>query len=311
MTESASENLHPTSAVAADAGSPSAAAPNSFPAIAFLGVGSMNGAILHGLIASGIPVADGADDGIRATNRSAAKADALASEYSGRVHALSGEREADANSAAVRGAGIVVLGVKPYQVSEVLRDIRGDLAPGAIVVSVAAGVTIASMVGALPSGTPVFRAMPNTPARVGAGVTGLAAGPGATEEQRMLVKSLFETVGAVLEIPESRIDDLAAVSGSGPAYLFAFVEQFEQAAQNIGFTADEARLLADQTVIGAARLLDESGQTAEQLRIAVTSPGGTTQEALAVISRGGQVENLTEALHAAIDRAQEMAAENA
>ncbi|MCD7101650.1 pyrroline-5-carboxylate reductase [Pseudoclavibacter sp. 13-3] len=311
MTERAPETPHPTSPATSDTSLPSASAPTEFPAIAFLGVGSMNGAILHGLVASGLSVAGGAGDGIRATNRSAAKADALASEYSGLVHALSGEREADANSTAVRGAGIVVLGVKPYQVSEVLRDIRGELAPGAIVVSVAAGVTIASIAGALPNGTAVFRAMPNTPARVGAGVTGLAAGPGVTDEQRALVKSLFETVGAVLELPESRIDDLSAVSGSGPAYLFAFVEQFEQAAQNIGFTADEARLLADQTVIGAARLLDESGQTAEQLRIAVTSPGGTTQEALAVISRGGQVENLTEALRAAIDRAHEMAADNA
>ncbi|GAA3938596.1 pyrroline-5-carboxylate reductase [Pseudoclavibacter caeni] len=280
------------------------------PALAFLGVGSMNGAILDGVIASGLPVADGAEGGIRTTNRSAARADAIAARHPG-VRALAGERDPEANRHAVAGAGIVLLGVKPYQVADVLAQVRDVLAPGTIVVSIASGVTIASIAAALPEGTAVLRVMPNTPASVGAGVTGLAAGPGVTGAQRALVHALFDTVGVVVELDEARIDELSAVSGSGPAYLFAFVEELEQAAQRIGFSAEDARVLADQTVIGAARLLAESGRTAEELRTAVTSPGGTTQEALAVLARGGRVENMTEALQAAVDRAHEMARENA
>lgn len=281
-----------------------------FPAIAFLGVGSMNGAILQGVLASEATVGDGSAQAVRTTNRSSASAQALAERFTGRITALAEERDAQANRQAAEGAGLIVLGVKPYGVAAVLDEIAEVLVPGTIVVSVAAGVTIAAIAARVPAGVAVLRAMPNTPAAVGAGVTGLAAGPGVTDEQRAVARALFETVGSVVELDESRIDALSAVSGSGPAYVYAYIEQFEQAAQQLGFSAEDARTLVEGTVIGAARLLQSSQSTPEQLRIAVTSPGGTTAEALKVIAQGGQVANLHQALEAAVARAQEMAAEN-
>lgn len=281
-----------------------------FPAIAFLGVGSMNGAILQGVLASGARVGGGTAADVRTTNHSSASSAALAERFADRITALAEEATPDANRRAAEGAGLIVLGVKPYGVGAVLDEIAEVVDEHAIVVSVAAGVTIASIAARLPASVAVLRAMPNTPAAVGAGVTGLAAAAGVSNEQRGVARALFETVGRVVELEESRIDALSAVSGSGPAYVYAYIEQFEQAAQQLGFSPEDARTLVEGTVIGAARLLESSQSTPEQLRIAVTSPGGTTAEALKVIAQGGQVANLHQALEAAVARAREMAAEN-
>ncbi|MGN6325666.1 pyrroline-5-carboxylate reductase [Pseudolysinimonas sp.] len=265
----------------------------SLPRIALLGAGSMGGAILAGLLASGAP-----HGGITVTNRTAAKADPLAGDG---VDSLALERDPAANRTAVRGAGLVVLGVKPAMIGDLLDEIRDDLTPDVIVVSIAAGVTIATMEGRIPN--PVLRAMPNTPSLVRLGVTGLAAGPRVTPEQTAVARALFETVGAVIELPEDRIDALSAVSGSGPAYVFLLMEQWTAAARQLGFDEGDARLMVEQTFRGASELLAGSDVDPAELRRRVTSPKGTTERAIGVLEEGDLVGLFGRAMDAALERA--------
>ena len=277
--------------------------PQRLPRVAMLGVGSMGGAILAGLRAPGVRI----DGPIAVTTKSAASAERYADADD--VVAYSSETDPEANREAVRGAGLVVLGVKPWAIHELLREIAEDLEPGAVVVSVAAGVTIDSMAELLPAGTAVVRAMPNTPATVGLGVTGIAGGPAASDEAVETVRRLFATVGEVLEVREDQINAIAAVSGSGPAYLFLYVEEMTAAAERLGFTKDQATALAEGTVTGAAELLRRSGVDPAELRRRVTSPKGTTEQAVLVLQQGGWPELFDRAMAANIRRSEELAAE--
>ncbi|WES64253.1 pyrroline-5-carboxylate reductase [Microbacter sp. GSS18] len=271
------------------------------PSIAILGAGSMGGAILQGLVASQAAAA-----GVTVTNRTTAKAEAL-SGLAG-VTSIALETEPDGNRAAVRGAGVVLIGVKPAMVPDLLREIAEDLRPGAIVVSLAAGVTVATFEQILGPDAIVVRSMPNTPAVVGRAVTGIAAGTLATAEAMAVVRALFETVGVVVEVPESRIDALSTISGSGPAYVFLLIEELTKAAIGKGFDDGEARLMAEQTFIGAAALLAASGEDPAELRRRVTSPKGTTERAIAVLQDARLDEVFTRATDAALARARELAA---
>ncbi len=271
------------------------------PAVAVLGAGSMGGAIVRGLVRSDIELA-----GIVATNRSREKAAALAGLPG--VRSLALEEQPTGNVEAAAGADVVLVGVKPALVPDLLREIGDVLQPGAIVVSLAAGVTIATFESVLPAHVSVLRSMPNTPALVGRGVTGLAASVRVEDDTLTLVRSLFETVGAVLEVSEAQIDALSTISGSGPAYVYLLIEQFTAAAAAKGFTAEEARLLAEQTFIGATALLESSGQDPAELRRQVTSPKGTTERAIAVLEQGDLAELFGRATDAALARARELAA---
>jgi len=270
----------------------------SLPAIAILGAGSMGGAILDGLLKPGVEV----DGRITVTNRTAAKAGALASD---RVTSLALENDPGANLTAVAGASIVLLGVKPAMVPDLLREIAPALGADAIVVSVAAGVTIASMEALVPQ--VVLRAMPNTPALVGKAVTGLSAGSRASASDVALVRSLFETVGQVLEVPESKIDALSTISGSGPAYVFLLIEELSRTAVAMGFSEDEARVMVGGTFLGASELLASSSDDAAELRRRVTSPKGTTERAIAVLQEANLSELFDRATAAALVRARELA----
>lgn len=266
-------------------------------AVAILGGGSMGGAIAAGALSAGTTV--------RMTTRSAARAVAVAPHDRLSVAAI--EDDARANGVAVRGAAIVVVAVKPPGVLALLDDIAADLDPDAAVVSVAAGVPIRAMALRLQAGAAVLRAMPNTPAAIGAGVTGLAAGPGVSRTSREAVRDLFRTTGTVIELPEDRIDALSAISGSGPAYIYYFVEQLLDAAERLGFSPEQSRQMVLGTVRGSVRLLEQTGDAPEELRRRVTSPGGTTERAVAVFAErdlGGIVDA---ALSAAIARAAELA----
>ncbi|MEX0153176.1 pyrroline-5-carboxylate reductase [Microbacterium sp. LMI1-1-1.1] len=276
-------------------------ATGSLPSIAVLGAGSMGGAILRGLVTAGL-----SGGGIVATNRSIAKAAELA-DLEG-VTSIALEANADGNAEAVASADIVLIGVKPAMVPDLLDEIRPHLRPGAVVVSLAAGVTLATFADRLGADVATLRSMPNTPSLVGKGVTGLAAGPSASEEQVAVVRRLFETVGAVLEVPESQIDALSTISGSGPAYVFLLVEQFTAAAEAMGFSTADARLLAEQTFIGATVLMDASEHDPAELRRRVTSPKGTTERAVAVLQEARLDRTFTEAAEAALARARELAA---
>lgn len=260
----------------------------------------MGGAILQGVVASGIP-----HGGIIATNRSAEKAQTLAGLEGVRSIALS--KAPDGNTDAAASARIILVGVKPAMVPDLLREIAPSLREDAIVVSLAAGVTLATFAEALGDGVSTIRSMPNTPATVGKAVTGIAAGPAASGEDVALVRALFETVGAVIEIDEEQIDPLGTVSGSGPAYVFLLIEELTKAAVGMGFTETDARLMAEQTFIGAAALLDASGEDPAELRRRVTSPKGTTERAIAVLQDARLDDVFARATAAALARSRELA----
>ena len=274
----------------------------AFPRVSMLGVGSMGGAILAGLRAPGVRT-DGPITVTTKTEQSAA-----AFEEFDDVVAYATDRTPDANRWAVRGAQLVILAVKPWLVHEVLREIADDLEPGAIVVSVAAGITTASKEALVPAGISVLRAMPNTPPHLGKGVAGVAAGAQADADAVDTVRRLFQTVGAVIVLDEERIDALGAVSGSGPAYLFLFVEEFQAAAERLGFSAAEAKVLAQGTVIGATELLARSTESPAELRRRVTSPNGTTERAIEVLRSGDWGGLFDRAFAAAMARSREIAA---
>lgn len=267
--------------------------------IVVLGAGSMGGAVLQGLVAHGYT-------DLVATNRSAAKAEAIATD--GVVDAIALEREPEGNLRAVRGADVVLVGVKPGMVVDLLKEIAPELEAGALVVSLAAGVTNATMEQALGGTRKVVRAMPNTPALIGEGVTGLAGNTHTTEADLARLKELFTAVGPVIITDEDGIDKLSTISGSGPAYVFFLMEALTDAAEVKGFSTEDARLMVEQTFLGAAQLLRSSGETPTELRRRVTSPKGTTERAVAVMADADLPGLFARATDAALARAKELAA---
>lgn len=266
----------------------------------------MGTAILDGLLASGI-----AADNIQVSTLS--KASALKLKEKGVRFAFSVEQSEvegeNANSSAVVDADVIIVAVKPAYVLETLAHLNEpDLKPGALVISVAAGITIAAMEAELTWGNPVVRAMPNTPAIVGRAVTGIALGSRANEAHQKLAEELFATVGKTLVVSEDRIDALSTISGSGPAYVFYLVEQFVSAAKHQGFSDDEAKLLVNETFLGATELLVASGKDPAELRRQVTSPNGTTMQAIARMEKSNLDQMFIEATDAALARAREIAA---
>ena len=272
-----------------------------FNKLAILGSGSMGTAILAGLLRRGV------DSGqVVASTKTEATASRLADEFG--ITAIATETNAAANAEAVVDADIVLLAVKPAYIIEVLTQVAGNLKPGSLVVSAAAGITTAAMQAAVADNVAVVRAMPNTPAIVGRAVTGLAAGSRVSPEQLATASELFESVGRVVVVGEDQIDQLSTVSGSGPAYVFYFIEEFTKAAVELGFTPDQARMLVEETFLGASELLAASGKTPADLRRQVTSPNGTTMQAIAVFEQANLHELFGRATAAALARAREIAA---
>ncbi|MDF2575530.1 MAG: pyrroline-5-carboxylate reductase [Agromyces sp.] len=276
--------------------------PVKLPAIAFLGAGSMARAILAGLLQPDVEI----EGGIRATNRSAARAAELA-DLPG-VTSSATETDAAANRTAVAGAGLVVVAVKPAMVPDLLREIADALEPGTVVVSVAAGVTVATFESLLPEHVAVIRSMPNTPAIVGRAVTGVSAGSRSTDDDLALAVSMFGTVGEVLVVPEAQLDALSTISGSGPAYVFFLIEQLTATAIDKGFTPQQAALMVQGTFRGASELLAASDDDPAELRRRVTSPKGTTERAVAVLEEANLKQVFDRATDAALARARELAA---
>ncbi|MFE6964624.1 pyrroline-5-carboxylate reductase [Agromyces sp. NPDC057679] len=274
----------------------------TLPPIAFLGAGSMAGAVISGLLQPGVVV----DGGIRTTNRTAEKAAAFGGVDG--VTAYATESDAAANRRAVAGAKLVVVAVKPAMVPDLLREIADALEPGTVVVSVAAGVTVATFEALLPAGVSVIRSMPNTPAVVGRAVTGVSAGTRSSDDDLALAVAMFETVGEVLVVPESQLDALSTISGSGPAYVFYLIEQLTATAIDKGFTPEQAATMVQGTFRGASELLAASGEEPAELRRRVTSPKGTTERAVAVLEEAALKQTFDRATDAALARAREMAA---
>ena len=246
--------------------------------IAVIGGGRIGEALIAGLLESGRASKD-----LVVVETHADRAEQLAGRF--------GTRVTDSVEDAVVGADLLVIAVKPGDVDAVLTQLgKAELNGGdqdQVLVSLAAGVPTARLEAKLPAGFPVVRVMPNTPMLVGQGMSVLAPGRYARPEQLALVTEVLSAVGQVATVAESQMDAVTAVSGSGPAYFFLVVEALIDAGVGLGLSHEVATQLVVQTMIGSAALLDESEQSAVELRAAVTSPAGTTAAALRELERGG------------------------
>ena len=209
------------------------------------------------------------------------------------------------NTEAVAGASVIVLAVKPQVMEGVARELAGAINPGQLIVSIAAGVTVSALRAWLGSSA-IVRCMPNTPALVGKGVTGLYADAGVSEAQRGEAEELLRAVGdAVWFEQEGELDAVTALSGSGPAYFFAVIEALIEGGVELGLKRDIAHRLVTGTAIGAAAMIGPQDDPGE-LRVRVTSPGGTTERALSVLASGGVAHTLRQAVHGAWQRSREL-----
>jgi pyrroline-5-carboxylate reductase len=273
--------------------------------IAFIGGGNMARSLISGLIARGTPAS-----AIRIAEPVRELRDALAQDFGVTVF--------DDNAVAVDGAAIWLLAAKP----QVMRAVCEALASQAsarrpLVISIAAGITTTQLARWLASDDPraaasaIVRCMPNTPALLGAGVTGLHANAQVDAAGRARAEALLSSVGRTVWLDdEALMDAVTGVSGSGPAYVFLLAEAMEQAARAEGLPGDAARMLVQQTLLGAARMLVEAGEAPDELRRRVTSPGGTTQAAIETFEAGGLRTLVADAIHAATTRGAQLSAAN-
>lgn len=210
------------------------------------------------------------------------------------------------NADAAAFGDIVVLAVKPHNVGPVLEEIGSDLLPEQLVLSIAAGVRTADIEAALPDGVPVVRAMPNSCAQVNAGACAIAAGKHATEEHLLTASAVFSAVGTVLTVPESMMDAVTALSGSGPAYVYLMIEALVDGGVKVGLPRDVAHRLAVQTVLGAATMARDTGRHPAELKDMVATPSGTTISALASLEQSGFRSAVMTAVEKAADRSREL-----
>lgn len=263
--------------------------------IAVLGVGKLGEALLSGLLRSGLPASS-----LLAAERHQGRAAEIAERYG--VATPSPEE-------AVAVADVVLLVVKPQDMRTLLGEVATHLRPGALVVSMAAGITSSLVEELLPEGTPVVRVMTNTPVFVDEAMSAISPGSHAGDEHLQVVEDLLSPVGKVVRVPESQQDAVTALSGSGPAYFFFLVEAMIDAGILLGLPRAVAAELIVQTAVGSARMLRESGEHPVLLREAVTSPGGTTISAIRTMEDRGVRAAMLAAIEAARDRSRELAAD--
>ena len=263
--------------------------------IGFIGGGNMASSLISGLIASGhspqhLWVSDINPDTLK-----------LLSEH----HNVNTSAN---NDEIINAVDVIVLAVKPQVLSSVAKSAAALIQQKKpLVVSIAAGISQQSLSRWLGADAAIVRCMPNTPALVLTGATALHANAKVTAEQRSLAENIMRSVGIALWVEdESELDAVTAVSGSGPAYYFLLMEAMEKAALELGLNEETARLLVQQTALGAAKIALESSESPEELRKRVTSPGGTTQRAIETFEQGGFSELVSKALHGARDRSIEM-----
>lgn len=265
--------------------------------LTFVGAGNMAEALVRGIIhAKLLP-----PQRIRVTDRDRRRLD--------HFQATFGVEEFESNVEGIRGAQVVVVAVKPHVVADVLQEIKAGLAPGTLVISIAAGVTTSRLEKYLPAGTRVVRVMPNMPAMALAGVSVYCLGTCASEDDARLVESLFQSVGVVVRLDEKHLDAVTALSGSGPAYVFYLAEFMMQAGHEMGLDPQTAKTLTLGTIRGAARLMEETGPEPDELRQKVTSRGGTTAAAMEVLESGRVREKFIQAIRAAQKRSRELSEE--
>lgn len=262
--------------------------------LALIGCGNMGSAIIRGILEAGLL----APEEIAVSSPSAVTADRLSGE-------LSCTATTD-NVEAVRDARIVILAVKPHLIEAVAREIEPALANGAVVVSIAAGVTLARLHAVLGDDRKIVRAMPNLPAMVGEGMSALSAGAQVDPAETDRVKELFEGFGKAVVVPEGQMDAVVAVSGSGPAYVCLFIEALADAGVAEGMGRADAYAFAEQTVLGTARYLLDTGTHPAVLKDRVSSPAGTTIEAVATLEERGLRSAVIEAARICAQRNREL-----
>lgn len=272
----------------------STATPRRTPigAIGVIGAGSMGQALIAGWAGSGQPII--------AVVRDRAKYQHLEGEYGISV---------TEDRAELATCAVVVLAIKPQVIREILPEFAPVISPQAVVISVAAGVTTEFIENALSSTDQIIRAMPNTPSIIGRGVTGISGSRACTEESLNIARELMSAVGVVIDIPETAQNELAAVSGSGPAYLFYLAEYLMQGARELGLEPDMAQLLVTETLAGSAELLRQSGKSPQALREQVTSPAGMTAASMAVLDSQAVGQAVIDALARGTERARELGGE--
>jgi pyrroline-5-carboxylate reductase len=270
-----------------------------YPSIGFIGAGNMATALIRGILAKGYP-----ENRILACDPSAEQLDSLAESINSHKITTS------LDSSAANDSDILVLAVKPQIVLEVAKKLSAHIDSDALIVSVAAGITLELLQSYL-KGRPTVRCMPNTPALLGEGASGLFASDNTTQQQKDSVSNIFESVGIVEWLnKETDLDLVTAVSGSGPAYFFLFMEAMIDTAVEMGLDRDAAYRLCVQTSSGAS-LMAAQNQDIAELRKRVTSPNGTTEKAIAAFENGGIRALVKKAMQDCADRSVEMAKEAA
>jgi pyrroline-5-carboxylate reductase len=263
--------------------------------VAFLGAGKMGGIILQALLKNGLLSAKSTC----ATVAHDERAKALAAKLKIKVGTN--------NAEAAKGADIIVIGVKPQVVEEVVREISAHITAKQVIISVAASVPTSMIEAHLPPNVPVIRAMPNTPCLLGAGMTAICKGKHASADDVAMTCRMFDVVGRTVVVDEKHMDAVTALSASGPAYIYIILESLAEGGVKLGLPRDIATLLAAQTTMGAARVVLETGDHPALLKDAVTTPAGCTIDAIMELEEGKLRVTLIKAVVKAAQRAKELA----
>ena len=266
--------------------------------LAILGAGKIGGILLRAFLEQKLVT----PKRVHATVLHAEKARALGGQL--------GVRASSDNRAAVRDADIVLLALKPQAVREVLEEIKPEIKPGKLIVSVAASVPTAYMEKILGLDVPVVRAMPNTPCAIGCGMTGLAKGAHASKEHLEIAQAMFEAVGRVVVVEEKHIDAVTGLSASGTAFVYIILESLAEGGVKVGLPRDVSTLLAAQTMLGAARMVLDTGDHPALLKDAVTTPAGSTIDGILELEDGKVRVTLIKAVMKATQRARELLVES-
>ena len=262
--------------------------------IGFIGGGNMAEAFIHGLLnarlclASDICVSD------------------MKKERVAHLRNTFGVSAAGANAVCVDSSNLIIIAVKPQSMSDVLAELSTLETGGKLILSIAAGITIAAIEAALRREAAVIRIMPNTPALIGEGISLWTRGRHVRDEDIEHVRFILRALGKEIEVKEDLMNAAAALSGSGPAYVYYFLEAMAMAGEQLGFLPEQALAIAAQTMLGAIKLAETSGQAPEELRKKVTSPGGTTATAIRVLEERKVKKAIVDAIKAACERAEEL-----
>jgi pyrroline-5-carboxylate reductase len=277
-----------------DSGEQLVATADTIGTVGFLGAGQMATALAKGWIAAGLLT----------PNR--CKASDPYPDARLKFQQATGATADVDNRSVVRGSNVLILAVKPQSMPALLEEVRCDINEKHLIVSIAAGLSIAKLTEMLHGSYRVVRVMPNTPCLIGASATGLAAGPAATKDDAALVERLFNAVGKAFALPENLLDAVTGLSGSGPAFVYVMIESLSDGGVRMGLPREVATALAVQTVLGAARMVQETKQHTSILKDAVTSPGGTTIAGLQALEKAAFRAAIIDAVEAATKRSTEL-----